>query len=105
MDSGSYSEGPGESLLTGLSALHARMALPKTIDRLWDPFAAKIFLGQYSCGPGVQGRLLMLNLDGPEPNEMFRVLSFVVLADETFGSYMCLQGMSKNKLVVVAWDF
>jgi len=48
MDSGSYSEGPGESLLAGKAALHARVALPKEIDRLWDPFAAKIFLGQYS---------------------------------------------------------
>lgn len=49
IDSGSYSEGPGESLLEGLSALQARVALPKEIGLLGDPFvAANIFFGQYS---------------------------------------------------------
>jgi len=83
MDSGSYSWGDGESLLEGLSALHARVALPKEIGRLGDPLAAKICFGQY-WGPGVLSRT-EANLDGPEPKVIFRILFFLVDDDDTSG--------------------
>ena len=46
IDSGSYSEGLGVCLPEGLSALHARVALPNRVDRDDLPDAAKILRGQ-----------------------------------------------------------
>lgn len=77
MESGQYSEGPGDFADGLLSALQARMALPKEIDRHGEPDAAKIFRGQYSCGPGVLSLLSLSgtesNRNGPEPKVMSRL--------------------------------